>query len=153
MTAANDVHIRPHKVIFYRCLDVGCVFLWLLNCNYKPLDIIEIMSNCNTNSQGLIYMSILQSFSKTLVAEVYIEIHMLQQMSLHARGKWRLKKILHFKTNKKVELLQFWACICLLRWQFISYSLMYVTFFSLMKHERVRKLIIPVFYKHFCNWF
>ena len=36
------------------------------------------MSNCNTNSQGRIYTSTLQGFSKTLVAEVYIEIHILQ---------------------------------------------------------------------------
>ena len=36
------------------------------------------MSNCNTNSQGRIYTSTLQGFSKTLVAEVYIEIHKLQ---------------------------------------------------------------------------
>ena len=84
---ANDVYARPHKVTFYRCLVVGCIFLWLLNYIYKPLEIIEIISNCNTNSQGRIYTSILQSFSKTLVAEVYIEIRMLQQKSLHARGK------------------------------------------------------------------
>ena len=37
------------------------------------------MSNCNTNSQGRIYTSILQGFLKTLVAEVYIEIHILQR--------------------------------------------------------------------------
>ena len=37
------------------------------------------MSHCNTNNQGRIYTSILQGFSKTLVAEVYIEIHMLQR--------------------------------------------------------------------------
>ena len=85
--AANDVYIRPNKVTFYRYLVVGCVFLWLLSYIYKPLDIIEIMSNCNTNSQRRMYTSILQGFSKTLVAEVYIEIHMLQTKSLHARGK------------------------------------------------------------------
>ena len=85
--AANDVHMRPHKVTFYRCLVVGFIFLWPLDYICKPLDIIEIMSNCNTNSQGRIYTSILQGFSKTLVAEVYIEIHMLQQKSLHARGR------------------------------------------------------------------
>ena len=44
----------------------------------NDLGIIEIMSNCNTNSQGRIYSPILQDFSKTLVAEVYTEIHMLQ---------------------------------------------------------------------------
>ena len=52
--------------------------LWLLSYIYKALDIIEIMSNCNINSQGRIYSSILQGFSKTMVAEVYIEIYMLQ---------------------------------------------------------------------------
>ena len=88
--AANDVYIRLHKVTFYRLLLVGCMFLLLLSYIYKPLDIIEIMSNCNTNSQGRIYMSILQGFSKTLVAEVYIEIHMLQTKSLHVLGKSRL---------------------------------------------------------------
>ena len=76
--ATNDVSIRPHKVTFYRCLVVGWIFLWLLSYIYKVLDIIETMSNCNTNSQGRIYMSILQDFSKTLVGEVYIEIHLLQ---------------------------------------------------------------------------
>ena len=76
--AANNVYIRPHKVTFYRSLVVGCIFLWLLSYIYKALDIIEITSNCNTNSQGRIYTSILQGFSKTLVAEVYIEIHILQ---------------------------------------------------------------------------
>ena len=85
--AANDVYIRPNKVTFYRYLVVGCVFLWLLSYIYKPLDIIEIMSNCNTNSQRRMYTSILQGFSKTLVAEVYIEIPMLQTKSLYARGK------------------------------------------------------------------
>ena len=44
----------------------------------NDLGIIEIMSNCNTNSQEHIYSPILQDFSKTLVAEVYIEIHILQ---------------------------------------------------------------------------
>ena len=73
--AAIDVYIRPHKVTF---LVVGYIFLWLLSYIYKVLDIIEIMSNGNTNSQGRMYTSILQGFSKTLVAEVYIEIHMLQ---------------------------------------------------------------------------
>ena len=76
--AANDVYICLQKITFYRCLFVACIFLWVLSYTYKPLDIIEIMSNCNTNSQGRIYMSILQGFSKTLIAEVYIEIHMLQ---------------------------------------------------------------------------
>ena len=76
--AANDVYIRPHKVNFYICLVVRCIFLWLLSYIYKVLDITEIMSNCNTNSQGRIYMSMLQDLLKTLVAEVYIEIHMLQ---------------------------------------------------------------------------
>ena len=86
--AANDVYIRPHKVTFYRCLVVGCIFFWLLNYIYKPLGIIEIMSNCDANSQGRIYTSILQGFSKTLVAVVYIDnIHLLQKMSLYARGK------------------------------------------------------------------
>ena len=77
--ATNDVYIRPHKVIFYRCLVVGYIFLSLLSYIYKALDIIEIMSNCNTNSQGRIYTSILQGFLKTLVAEVCIEIHILQR--------------------------------------------------------------------------
>ena len=76
--AANDVYIRPHKVTFYRCLVAGCISLWLLSYIYKALDIIEIMSNCNIHSQGRIYSSILQGFSKTLVAEVNIEIYMLQ---------------------------------------------------------------------------
>ena len=40
---------------------------------------MEIMSNCNTYNQGRIYTSILQAFSNTLVAEVYIKIHMLQR--------------------------------------------------------------------------
>ena len=40
---------------------------------------MEIMSNCNTYNQGRIYTSILQPFSNTLVAEVYIKIHMLQR--------------------------------------------------------------------------
>ena len=77
LPAANNVYICSHKVTFYRCLVVRCIFLWLLSYIYKVLDIIEIMPNCNTNSQGRIYTSILQGFSKTLVAEVYIEIHML----------------------------------------------------------------------------
>ena len=79
--------LRQQPTTFYRCLVVGCVFLWLLSYIYKPLDIIEIMSNCNTNSQRRIYTSIFQGISKTLVAEVNIEIHMLQTKSLHARGK------------------------------------------------------------------
>ena len=37
------------------------------------------MSNCNTYNQRQIYTSILQVFSKTLAAEVYIEIHMLKK--------------------------------------------------------------------------
>ena len=53
--AVNDVYIRPHKVTYFRCLVVGCIFLWLLSYIYKVLDIIEIISNCNTNSQGRIY--------------------------------------------------------------------------------------------------
>ena len=63
------------QVTFYRCLVIGCTFLWLLNYIYKSLDTIEIMPNCNTNSQGRIYTSILQGFSKALVAEVYIEFN------------------------------------------------------------------------------
>ena len=77
--AVNNAYIRPHKVTFYRCLVVGYIFLWLLSYIYKPLDIMEIMSNCNTYNQGRIYTSILQAFSNTLVAEVYIKIHMLQR--------------------------------------------------------------------------
>ena len=80
--AANDVYIRSHKVIFYRCLVVGCVFLWLLSYINKPLVIIEIMSNCNTNSQEGIYAAALQGFSKTLVAGVYIKIHILPKKEL-----------------------------------------------------------------------
>ena len=76
---ANDVYISPQKAIFYRCLDIGYIFLWLLSYIYKPLDIIEIMANLNTNNRRLIYTYILQDFSKTLVAEVYIEINMLQK--------------------------------------------------------------------------
>ena len=76
--AANEVYIRPHKVTSYRYLVVGCIFLWLLSYIWKLLDIIEIMSNCNTNSQGRTYLSTLQGFSKPLVAEIYIEIDMLQ---------------------------------------------------------------------------
>ena len=26
--AANDVYIRPHKVTYFRCLVVGCIFFW-----------------------------------------------------------------------------------------------------------------------------
>ena len=37
------------------------------------------MSNCTTSNQEHTYMSILQGFSKTLVAEVHIDIHMLQR--------------------------------------------------------------------------
>ena len=68
-------YIRFHKVTFYRCLVVGCIFLWLLSYICKPLDIIEIMSSCNTNNPGHIYSTKLQGFSKTQVAEVYSEIH------------------------------------------------------------------------------
>ena len=31
LPAAKGVYKRPHKVNFYRCLVVGCVFLWLLS--------------------------------------------------------------------------------------------------------------------------
>ena len=78
LSEANDVYIRPHKVTFYRCLVFGYIFLWLLSYIYRLLDIIEVISNCNTNNRECIYTSILQCFSKTLVVEVYIEIHMLQ---------------------------------------------------------------------------
>ena len=37
-------------------------------------------------------------------------------------------------------MLQFWACTCLLEWQCISYSSVYIT--SMMKHETVRKYFL-----------
>ena len=55
---SQRIYIRLHKVTFERYLVVGCNFL----------DIIEIMSNCKTNTQGHIYTSILQGFSKSLVS-------------------------------------------------------------------------------------
>ena len=73
----STTHIRPHKITFYGYLVVGCIFLWLLSYIYKPLNMIEIMHNRNTNNEGRIYT--LQSFSKTFVPEGYIEIHMLQR--------------------------------------------------------------------------
>ena len=76
--AAKNVNIGPHQVTFYRCLVVAYILPWLLSYIYKPLIIIEIVSNCNNNSQVGSYTSILQGFSKTLVAEVYIEIHIQQ---------------------------------------------------------------------------
>ena len=74
LPAANVVYIRyirPHKVTFHKCLIVWCIFLWLISYICKPLDIIEIISNCNINNQGRIYTSTLQAFPKTLVTEVY----------------------------------------------------------------------------------
>ena len=84
LPGANDVYIRPHKVTFYRCLVVRCIFHWQLSYISTPLVIIEIMSNCNTNKQGRIYTSVLQGFSKTLVVDIYIEIHMLQRRELES---------------------------------------------------------------------
>ena len=43
------------------------------------------------------------------------------------------------KQNGRIFMIS--AGICLLGWQFISYSLVYVTFFSLIKHERVRTYV------------
>ena len=51
--AASNAYIHPYKLGFYSSLVVGCIFLWLLSYIYKHLD-IEIMSNCNTNSQTYI---------------------------------------------------------------------------------------------------
>ena len=69
-----------------RCLVVRFIFLCLLSYIYKPLDIIEIMFNCNTNNQGRIYISISQGFSKILVSwDSYAT-----KKSLHARGKPRI---------------------------------------------------------------
>ena len=42
------------KWLFIDVLVVGYTFLWLLSYIYKALDMIEIMSNCNTNCQGRI---------------------------------------------------------------------------------------------------
>ena len=105
--ATNDVYIRLHKVTFYRCLVVGCIFLWLLSYIYKPFDIIEIMSNCNTNNQRRIYTSILQGFSKNLVAEVYIEIHMLQTKEFACARQVKTVEDIALQNKQKVELLQF----------------------------------------------
>ena len=73
---ANCVYIRPHKENLYSCLVGGYTFPYF---TYKPLDIIEIMSNCNNNKQGRIYTSTLQGFSKTLISDVHFEIHILQR--------------------------------------------------------------------------
>ena len=73
--------------------------------------------------------------------------------TLHVVDKSRLWKILHCKINKKVELLQFWICIFLLEWQLILNSLMYVTFFSLTKHERGSMVSSPSLKKRLESFF
>ena len=56
----------------------GCWMYISLAAQFGHLD-LSIMSNCTTSNQGHIHMSILQGFSKTLVAEVHIDIHMLRR--------------------------------------------------------------------------
>ena len=116
---ANDIYIRLHKVTFYRCLVVGCVFLWLFSFIYKLLD-MEIMFNCNTNNQGRIYTSILQGVSKILFAEGYVEIHMLQFHIFTILKTFKILSIFYNLFYRSYCWL--WACIYLLGWQFISYS-------------------------------
>ena len=57
------------------------------------------MSNCNTNNQGCIYTSILQGFSKTLVAELYIEIHMLQSKEFACMRQTKTVEDIAFKNK------------------------------------------------------
>ena len=141
--AANDVYIRPHIVTFYRYLVVGCIFLWLLSYIYKPFNIIEIMSNCNTNSQEHIYIRpYYNGFQRPWLLNIHWDSYSTNKKSFRALDKLRLYKALHCKINKKEELLQFLACVCLLGWQYISYSLVYVTFPFLIKSERERAYIL-----------
>ena len=54
------------------------------------------------------YMSIYKAFQRPwLLKYIAIEIHMLQQEFACTRQVKTIEGILHFKTNKKVELLQF----------------------------------------------
>ena len=78
LPAANDVYIRPHKINIYRFWLLDVYFFGCSVWTFGHLD-LSIMFNCTKNNQGCIYMSILQGFSKTLVPEVYIVIHMLQR--------------------------------------------------------------------------
>ena len=48
--AAKSVNIGPHQVTFYRCLVVAYILPRLLRYIYKPLNIIEIVSNCSDQS-------------------------------------------------------------------------------------------------------
>ena len=59
---ANNTYICPHKVTFHRCFVVGCIFLWQLSYIYKPLNIIEMMSNYVTNNKVRLCVHITRLF-------------------------------------------------------------------------------------------
>ena len=62
------------------------------------------MSICNTNSQGRIYTSILQGFPKSLVAEVYIEIHMLQTKEFACARQVKTVEDIALQNKQKVKI-------------------------------------------------
>ena len=114
--AANNIYIGPHKVTFYRCFVVGCKFLWLLSYIYKPLDIIEIMSNCNNNNQR-----------PWLLKYIFRFIYYTQEFALQNKQKGRIFIIfsIHLFAGMAVY--------------FIFFSVCYI--FSLIKNERVRTYV------------
>ena len=78
----------------------GCWMYISLAAQFGHLD-LSITSNCTINNQGCIYMSILQGFSKTLVDEVYIDIHMLQRQEFPCVRQVKTVKDIALQNKRK----------------------------------------------------
>ena len=87
-----------------------------------------------------IYASTLQCFSKTLVAEVYIEIHILQTKELAWARQVKTVKDIALQRKQKSRIVII-LNMPLVGWQFISFFSV-CCIFSLIKHERVRTFVL-----------
>ena len=87
-------------------------------------------------------MSILQGFSKTLVAEVYIEIHMLQTKEFACARQVKTVKDIALQNKQKGRIVTILSMHLFVGMAVYFISLMYVTFFCLMKHEILRTCVL-----------
>ena len=122
---------------------------------YIFLDIIEIISNCNTNSQGRIYTSILQDFSKTPAAEVYIEIHVLQTKEFACSRQVKTVEDIALQNKQKSRIATILSIHLFVGMAvyFIFFSVYYIFFFNETWKTKNICLDISVLYKKLCSWF
>lgn len=121
---ANNTYICPHKVTFHRCLVVGCLFLWQLSYIYKPLNIIEMMSNYITNNKVRLCVHITRLFKDPGCWSILRDSHAankivctrkvktVQDIALQNKQRGRIAIILsmHLSAGMAVYLIFFSVC-------------------------------------------